>query len=783
MKRKSLLPLLLALALGAAVFAGGIVLARAWLPEWHGSDLSPQRFFIDRYRELAGRAGARLAPGEPWVALNNVEKSALPPPWLLDGLSPGAAAALGGGRIIKVRQRATLAGDGGTTPLAIDFLPSGEPWAITWGSTGEAVQNALRPGRKIPPPTRRDELIQLLLRPGERLAGSPREAPAPRSPQNQTRTLRIGGAPSGTIVAREPILGSQPPQRMLIVAPEGDVALMARQLDGTHWQGKEGDDNLAMVLFEGVPSVVRILIALVLFLVLLGKRRIDFVSGAGLGAFLVLTSAVPALVDDPSLTGTLNAIGALCVAAWAFALWSAGESFLRPIDPRLVGDLDALRSGRLGPRGGRALVYGVACGALLAGLRLAALAVAAHLPGAWPTGSSLRLPIFDSVTPFFDGVVLAAGVAICLGLASRFLPSRWAPWVAALAAGLAVPLVSLRPIGWQVAVSLAAAGLLVAASRRLGLAALLTAAVCACLLPPAAFAALHVSWLPITFATSAGFPTALLVLGVVGLRRSDGAERERTLRQPAFIRRLEEERRLSHEMDLLARMQRELLPATPAVPGWELAVRSILATEAGGDLYDFVRDTNGNLWIAAGDVAGHGYSCAIVQAMTAAALTSTITAILTPSEVLKEVDRVIRRGGARRNFTSLALVRLDPRTGEALLGNAGHPFPLLLAHGGDVAEINLPGLPLGQGPQRTYVDLRFSIPSGGALVFCSDGLFEAADPLENQYGYERPRDLLRQLGDRSAGEILEALFADWRRYMRSDGPPADDTTVLVLKRL
>ncbi|HEX4496540.1 MAG TPA: SpoIIE family protein phosphatase [Thermoanaerobaculia bacterium] len=778
MKRNPLLPPLLALLVGATVLAGGIVLARAWLPEWHSSDIPPQRFFADRYRDLAERAGARLDPGEPRVSFAQVEKSSAPKPWLLDGLGPDAAAELGAGRIIRVQQRATLAGSGGTTPLAIDFLPSGVAWGIAWGSAGEAVQAAMRQGRKADFSTQHDELIQLLLRPGERLARFPKEAP----PRSQTRTIRVGGDAPEAIVAKEPILGSRPQQRMLIIEPHGEVAVAVRQIDADHWPGKASSD-LADALVEGVPFLVRLLTVLILFLVLLGKRRIDFVSSAWLGAFLAVTSMVPALVNDPGLTGVLSAIGAFFVAAWTFVLWSAGESFLRPIHPRLVADLDALRSGQLGPRGGLALVYGVACGAGLAGLRLAALALAAHLPGAWPSGSSLRFPIFDSITPFFDGVVLAAGVAICLGLSSRFLPSRWAPWAAALAAGLAVPLVSLRPVGWQVGVSLAAAGLLVMVGRRLGLAALLAAAVCACLLPPAAFSALHLSWLPLTFATSAGFPAALLVLGVVGLRRSDGAERERTLRQPAFIRRMEEERRLSYEMDLLARMQRELLPAAPVLPGWELAVRSILATEAGGDLYDFVRDTNGNLWIAAGDVAGHGYSCAIVQAMTAAALTSTITAILTPSEVLKEVDRVIRRGGAHRNFTSLALVRLDPRTGEALLGNAGHPFPLLLAHGGDVAEINLPGLPLGQGPQRTYVDLRFSIPSGGALVFCSDGLFEAADPLENQYGYERPRDLLRQLGDRSAGEILEALFADWRRYMRSDGPPADDTTVLVLKRL
>jgi hypothetical protein len=379
-------------------------------------------------------------------------------------------------------------------------------------------------------------------------------------------------------------------------------------------------------------------------------------------------------------------------------------------------------------------------------------------------------------------VVVASAAAIALGLAGRFLPPRWAPWAAALATGLAVPLVPMHPVGWGVAAGVAAAGLLVLAGRRAGLAALLVTATCASLLQAAAFAAFHLSWFPIAFAVSAGTPVLLLAVGLVGLGRPEWAERER-VRQPAFVRRMEEERRLSYEMDLLARMQLGLLPASlPEVPGWEIAVRSLLATEAGGDLYDFLLDEKGDLWIAAGDVAGHGYSCAIVQAMTVAALTSIITAERTPSEVLHGIDRVIRRGGSHRNFTSLALVRLDPRTGQVTMSNAGHPFPLLLAHDGEVEEISLPSLPLGQGPARRYADHRFEVPPGGALVFCSDGLFEATDLQEVQYGYERPRELLRNLVDSPAPEILEALLADWRGYMRSDGPPSDDTTVLVVKR-
>src|SRR6185369_1939883 len=118
--------------------------------------------------------------------------------------------------------------------------------------------------------------------------------------------------------------------------------------------------------------------------------------------------------------------------------------------------------------------------------------------------------------------------------------------------------------------------------------------------------------------------------------------------------------------------------------------------------------------------------------------------------------------GKRRNFTSLALLRLDLSTGEALLANAGHPYPLLLVDG-EVREVALPGLPLGQGPNREYEDLALNLPPGSVLVLCSDGLFEAPDWTGDPYGYERPSTILRWTFRRPAEAILEALLADWRR--------------------
>lgn len=775
--RSPSLRLLTALALGALVFAAGIVLARAWLPEWQAGELPSRRFFVGRYRKLARQAGFQLPSAEPRVALAGRDKNTKLDEEVVDRLEPSRAAQVGAGLLVEVTQEGGPPGGKTTKELLIRFLPSGDPLIIRLGNQAEILKESLK---KEPAPTAdmQNRFARLLLRPGERFGPVSR----PGTGANRGVSYSDDDVADKLIGTIYPVVGSDPPQHVVLTALPGGTLMSARKPSD---EGKDDDKRgfpLVEFLLRGVPFVVGILTIVVLFFVLLGRRQIGFLNGLLLAAAVLVTAAFATLYNHPSWMGALEILGAAFLALWAFAVWCTGESYLRSVQPGLTTQLDALRTGRLGPRGGRSLIYGVAVGAFLAGLRLGVLALASRLPHAWPESDSIRLPLFGDQTPLNDGILFAASIALAMGLASRFVPARWAPWAAAVAGGLAFPFASCQPPWLYSAAGVMAGGVLVLLCRQVGLAASLIAALTAYLLQAAAFAALHPTWLPFSFAVAAGAPALFLTLGFVGLRRSPQAELEK-IKPPAFMKRLEEERRLKYEMDLLARMQLGLLPAKlPEVPGWEIAARSLLATEAGGDLYDFLKDEEGRLWIAAGDVAGHGYSCSIAHAMTSAALASLVGAEKTPAEVLGGVDRVIRRA-SQRNFTSLALVRLDPRTGEALMSNAGHPFPLLLLGAtGGVEEIDLPGLPLGQGPPRQYADVRFEIPSGSSLVFCSDGLFEAADARENLYGYEHPREILRSLGDRSAAEILERLFADWRRHLGAE-EHQDDTTVVVVKRV
>ena len=759
--------LLAFLGLGALVFTAGLVLAHQWLPEWRMGGLPPAKSFAARYRAITAGLSMRPAPGEPKISLAAGSR-------LADDLCAStdtdrsAFAPLCTETRVTAKQRGALPGERRARTLEVRFTPSGEVRSLLWVVSLTEMFTASRASSRRAP---EEPFTRAFLQGTERL-----DAP---------RELIFGGA----LLRAYGVLGvpgAGPPWHLLVVdTPQGFVVAHLPGTPDRTVRLIESSNILLPSVLSNIGALLRVLAAGVLFLVLLGRRRIDLGNGAIVG-LVVLAASAPAAVSDPSSAASTGI--ALLYVVWrallAFLTWSAGESLLRAADPSFTTSLDVLRAGRLGPRGGRALLTGMALGGALAGLGLALHAAAASLPGLRPVTASLRLPVFSfDHDPFGAGIDLAAGLVLLLAIARRFVPPRWAPPLVILAGAALFGPLQLRPYIFGLAANAALAAPLVLLGRRAGLTALLTAAVSSFLLPIAVFSGLHLNWLPGTFAATAGPLAGILVVGLVGLARPAQVEAER-LRAPAFMRRIEEERRIKYEMNLLARMQEGLLPEhLPELPGWEVAARSILATEAGGDLYDFLVDDDGWLWVAAGDVAGHGYSCAIVQAMTTAALASLISPKKTPAEVLRQIDRVIRRGGTARNFITLVLLRLDPRTGEVLLSNAGHPYPFLVTPGEvtGVSELDLPGLPLGQGPAREYRNHLFQLPPGGALVICSDGLIESRNWREEPYGFDRPRDVLLGAAHASAGGILDILLADWRRHLGREELP-DDTTVVVVKR-
>jgi hypothetical protein len=344
---------LLALALGALLFATGVTLARRWLPDWQAQHLHSQAFFVRRFEELAQGAGIRLGAGVPRVVFAKHNKKLDPDESVVDGLPPGKAAEVGAGLIVDARHDGTLVAKNDRRELIAHFSASGYPLLIQFGSTEETVvKNATRKG---PPasPELQAHLTSLLLRPGEKL-GPPTQ-----------------GGFQGLAGETYPLQGSRPPQRIAAGALPGGAVLVVRQLvERAERSSGSTAGTAAEVIFTAVPFLCGIFTAVILFFLLLVRRRIDLVSGAWLGALLLVVAAVPTLAADWTWMCLLSVLGAFFIALWAFAVWSTGESYLRSAQPGLTVSLDALLHGRLGPRGGRALVWGVAGGAVPAlGLR------------------------------------------------------------------------------------------------------------------------------------------------------------------------------------------------------------------------------------------------------------------------------------------------------------------------------------------------------------------------------------------------------------------------------
>ncbi|HEV7506009.1 MAG TPA: PP2C family protein-serine/threonine phosphatase [Thermoanaerobaculia bacterium] len=749
---------------GLAAFALGAGLALALLPEWRTGDPPGDRLFRESYARMAREAGFELVPGRPSVLLitpRNLFAAAY------KALGKGGSPWLAGSRtavVARVSHGVHRPGMAAGVSFEVDFSLDGRPIRIEWA---DPAATPFQPTDREVFVRLAKSLARLLPSSGESLGRYPEE--------------QIAGP---AVTVQIDLLGSVPQQHVeLRVAPPQVV--LVRRLPGRAENPAGGiDSRLFLEVAANALPLLLIVISGVIFLVLLVQGRIGLLNGAILALITFASADFRSLFElQPSIWFTF--IGLLAAAPGrallVFLVWSAGESLLRAAHPDFTTSLDTLRLGRLGPRGGRALLLGLGAGTALAGLRLGVYALAVLLPGLSPAAPSVDAPVFQATgSPVGTGIFLAAGVALALAVSLRFLPTRWAIGTAALLAGYALSPLQLTPFPAELALNAGFAGLLIWLCRRRGLTALLTACVVSLLLPALLFSALHARWMPVALAVTAGLILAIAVQGLVGLSRPEGIETG-ALPTPAFVRRLAEERRLSHEVDLLARMQVGLLPREmPRVEGWQIAARSVLAHEAGGDLYDFLRDESGRLWIAAGDVAGHGYSCAVMQAMVKAGLMSLIEPGETPARVLTQLDRVLRTAGSDHSFTSLALLSLDPATGEALLGNAGHPYPMVFA-AGQVTEVALPGLPLGQGPVRRYEDRPFSLPPRSVLLLCSDGLFEALDRNGNAYGFERAREVLKAMGHRPPPEIVDALLNDCRRHLGAEEPP-DDVTVVVVKR-
>ncbi|MGH2405535.1 MAG: SpoIIE family protein phosphatase [bacterium] len=247
---------------------------------------------------------------------------------------------------------------------------------------------------------------------------------------------------------------------------------------------------------------------------------------------------------------------------------------------------------------------------------------------------------------------------------------------------------------------------------------------------------------------------------------------------PRTFEELQEKERMSEELRLAREIQARLQPAeSPAIDGWEIFGASSPCREIGGDYYDFIRRPDGQLVIAAGDVAGKGAGAAILMASLHAAVRIESQNGASVGEIMREINRYMQENSPADKFLTLFYAKLDPETGRLEYSNAGHPPPLLARCSGEIIPLEAGGVPLGIFPDVAFEQQSIVLEPGDTLVLYTDGIREAMREDGEEFGESRLVDCLTGNLDSSAADLGERIESALEAFV-----PTDDRTLVIVKR-
>jgi sigma-B regulation protein RsbU (phosphoserine phosphatase) len=244
---------------------------------------------------------------------------------------------------------------------------------------------------------------------------------------------------------------------------------------------------------------------------------------------------------------------------------------------------------------------------------------------------------------------------------------------------------------------------------------------------------------------------------------------------------------MEEELTLARRVQYDLFPSEDSlVSSLQFAAKCVPAYQVGGDLYDVFEMDDGEVGMVLGDVSGKGLPAALLMGVVQGAVrASSVTGAAARHEHAAErLNQLLCMKTARERFVSLFWCYFDRRVSMLRYVNAGHLPPLLIRQdrGGKQKVIRLDsgGVVLGLLPGARYTQAEVQVEPGDLLIVFSDGILEAANSKDEEFGEKGVLDSVARNWERQPREVCGAILADVRTFLGKE-LPQDDQTLLVIR--
>jgi Ca2+/Na+ antiporter len=236
------------------------------------------------------------------------------------------------------------------------------------------------------------------------------------------------------------------------------------------------------------------------------------------------------------------------------------------------------------------------------------------------------------------------------------------------------------------------------------------------------------------------------------------------------------------ELQLARDLQASLIPhQMPQTEQWDVAAFNRIANTVGGDIYDFVPLPDGRLAVLFGDASGHGMAAGLVMAVAHAAFRTQLEIDPSPAGIMASLNRILCRTGGSRSFFSCCYFLLEP-DGAYLATVAGHPPVLKIDAAGHVVEhIGRGAYPLGVKANLTWEVVPGALAAGERLLLHSDGLTEARNRAEKEFGDAYLEVIAGWYPKASAASLIESVLGEWRAFI-GNIVPDDDVSLAVIRR-